>query len=163
LQLQNDALNRESDTRRRRCHSARKLARAFAWSVEPPLHTFDAASRHHRHRSSAHLVVAEVPPHCRRRHILVQRHHDIALELHRIWGVGAGHLAPPQRWGPSSSQPKTPPSSSRGAPPRGRKRGPKGAAPTSPSAPPVAEQLSSPPHSRPRLADPTSGTLDPPT
>ena len=48
LQLQNDAINRESDARRRRDHFTRmNLARAFARSAGTPLHAFVASSRHH--------------------------------------------------------------------------------------------------------------------
>ena len=48
LQLQNDALNRESDARRRRRHFTRmNLARAFARSAGTPLHAFVASSRYH--------------------------------------------------------------------------------------------------------------------
>lgn len=48
LQLQNDALNRESDARRRRLHFTRmNLARAFARSAGTPLHAFVASNRHH--------------------------------------------------------------------------------------------------------------------
>ena len=48
LQLQNDALNMESDARRRHRHFTRmNLARAFARSAGTPLHAFVASSRHH--------------------------------------------------------------------------------------------------------------------